>query len=87
MAHADGVDGARYVVHGVVDGHAGCDGATWGIYVEVYLLGGRVGFEEEELGGDHGGHGVVDLAIEGDDALGEEAGEDVGGFPAASLHY
>lgn len=30
---------------------------------------GVVGFEEEELGDDRGGHGFVDFAIEADDAL------------------
>lgn len=46
-----------------------CYGASRGIDVQVDWLLGVVCFEEEELCDDGGGHGLVDLAIEADDAL------------------
>lgn len=85
LPHADGRHRAPDVVHRVVDGHARGDGAPRRVYVQGYGLRGVVGFEEEELRGYGGGHGVVDFAVERDDALGEEAREDVRGFPAAGL--
>jgi hypothetical protein len=44
-------------------------GAAGGVDVEVDWFLRVVGFEEEELGDDGGGHGLVDFAIEADDAL------------------
>jgi hypothetical protein len=85
LPHADGGDGAADVVHGVVDGHAGGDGAAGGVYVQGDGFGGVVGLEEEQLGSDGGGHGVVYFAVEADDALREEAREDVRRLPAAGL--
>jgi hypothetical protein len=43
--------------------------ATGGVDVKVDWFLGVVCFEEEELGDDGGGQGLVDFAIEADDAL------------------
>ncbi|KAI4148943.1 MAG: hypothetical protein LQ340_004860 [Diploschistes diacapsis] len=77
LADADGADGRGDVGHRVVDGEARGDGAAGGVDVEGYGLVRRVGLEEEELGDDGGGEGVVDGAGKRDDAFAEEAGEDV----------
>lgn len=87
LPHADGGDWTPDVVHGVVNGHAGGNGAAGRVYIQRDRLRGVVGFEEEELRGDRGGHGVVDLTVEANDAFGEQAREDVRGFPAAGLVF
>lgn len=46
-----------------------CYGAAGRVDIEVDWFLGVVGFEEEELGDDGGGHGLVDFAIKADDAL------------------
>lgn len=46
-----------------------CYGATGGVDIEMDWFLGVVCFEEEELGDDGGGQGLVDFAIEADDAL------------------
>lgn len=46
-----------------------CYGAAGGVNVEVDRFLGVVGFKEEELRDDGGGHGLVDFAIETYDAL------------------
>ena len=51
-AHADGVHRRPQVLHGVVDGHAGRDHAARRVDVEVDVLVGVVGLEEEQLGDD-----------------------------------
>ena len=77
LAHAHGGHGRGNVHHGVVDGETRGDAPAGGVDVEVYRRGRLVAFEEQELGDDAGGEGVVDRAVEADDSLGEEAGEDV----------
>ena len=77
LADTDGCHGGRDVGHCVVDGETRGDGAARGVYVEGDGARGGVGFEEEELCDDGGGGGVVDGAVEADDALAEEAREDV----------
>lgn len=62
-------DGAGYVGHGVVDGETGVDGAARGVDVEVYRFFGGFSFEVDELGFYAGGDGVVDGAVEEDDAF------------------
>jgi hypothetical protein len=57
----------------VVDGEAGRDTAARRVDVEVYVLLGILGFEEEELGDDAGGGGFFDFAVEADDAFFEQA--------------
>jgi len=44
-------------------------GASWRIDVKVNRLCGVIGFEKEELGNDRGGEGVVNFAVETDNAL------------------
>lgn len=63
LAHADRAHGGGDVSHCVVDGEAGGHGASGGVDVEVDGLLRVVGFEEEELGDDAGGHGLVDFAV------------------------
>lgn len=46
-----------------------CYGAAGRVDVQVDWLLGVVGFEEEELCDDGGGHGFVDFAVQADDAL------------------
>ena len=73
LADTSGSDGGGDVGHGVVDGEAGGDGAARGVDIEVYGFFRGVGFEEEELGNDGGGDGLVDGAVEADDTfLGRE---------------
>ena len=84
MTDAHCRDGRSDVLHRIVNGKSGGDGAAGGVDVEVYWGGGLVAFEEEELGDDGGGDAVVYGAIETDYALGEEAGEDII-FPRGSV--
>lgn len=69
LADADGGNGGADVGHGVVDCEARGDGAAGGVDVEGYRFGGGVGFEEEELGDDGGGHDFVYGAVEADNAF------------------
>lgn len=55
------------------------DGAAGGVEVHVDGLGRVLGLEEEELGDDDVGRVVGDGAVDADDALLKEAGEDVVG--------
>lgn len=57
--------------------------ATGGVDVHVNGFGRVLGLEEEELGDDDVGGVVGDCAIDADDALLEEAGEDVVGSLAS----
>ena len=77
LPDADGGHRRTDVGHGVVDGEAGGDAAAGAVDVQVDGFGGVVGFEEEELRDDGGGHGLVDVAVEADDAFFQQAGEDV----------
>lgn len=63
LAHADRAHGGGDVGHCVVDGETGGYGPSGGVDVEVDGLLGVVGFKEEELGHDAGGHGFVDFAV------------------------
>jgi multiple sugar transport system permease protein len=46
----------------------------------------RAGFEEQKLGADEGGNGIVDFAVQKDDPLAQEAGIDIeGSFPSGGL--
>jgi hypothetical protein len=60
------------VLHGVVDGHAGRDDAPRGVQVEIDVLVGIIGFEEEQLGDDDVGDIVVDRCAEEHDAVHQE---------------
>ena len=63
------------VVHGVVDGEAGSDGATRAVDVEVYRFRRVLSFEKEQLGDYQGRHAIMDRAVEANDAFLEEARE------------
>ena len=78
LADAHGVHRRVDVSHGVVYREAGGNRAAGGIDVERDRLRWGVGFEKEELCDYGGGEGVVHLAVQADDALLEELGEDVG---------
>ena len=83
LAHADGVDVGLDVLHGVVHGHPGRDDSSR--RVDVHVDGGRriLGLQEEELGRHQRGHVVVDLTVDADDALSQEAAEYVEGSLSA----
>mmetsp|Transcript_7092 Transcript_7092/g.10650 ORF Transcript_7092/g.10650 Transcript_7092/m.10650 type:complete len:277 (-) Transcript_7092:219-1049(-) len=74
---AHGVDIARHVLHGIVNGHAGADAPPGRVDVERNVLGGVLVGEVEELGDEDVGDLVVDSLAEEDDAVLEEAGDDV----------
>lgn len=69
LPDAGGAHGRRYIGHGVVDGEAGGDATARAVDVELNRFLRGVGFEEQELGHDGGGDGLVDSAVEADDAL------------------
>ena len=78
-AHAHRADGRGDVTHGVVDGQTGGHGAAGRIDVQVDLLLRILGFQEQELGADKGGHSVVHFAAQQDDAILEQAGINIVG--------
>ncbi len=74
---ADGRNVAGDVLHGVVNGHAGRDGAAGAVDVEGDVgLGILVG-QVQQLGDEDVRHLVVDALAEEEDAILEEAGDDV----------
>ena len=76
-AKAYGGDIAGNVLHGVVNGHAGTDTSPGTVDVECDILGGVLVGQVEELGNEDVGNFVVDALSEEDDAVLEEAGDDV----------
>lgn len=66
------------VSHGIVDCEASGDRSTRRVDVQRDWLRRRVRFEEEKLRNDGRRECVVNFAIEADDALLEQLGEDVG---------
>jgi hypothetical protein len=86
LADAERGDRGADVLHGVVDGEASGDDAPGGVDVEVDGLGGVLGLEEEQLRDDERGRVVVDGPVDADDALLEQAREDVvGALPAGGV--
>ena len=83
MAEADCGYWRADVLHCVVDREPGGYAAAGGVDVEADGFGGVVGFQEEELRYDGGREDFFDFAVEADDALFQEPGEDVGGLDAA----
>src|SRR5213594_5151931 len=77
LPHADGGDGRLDVLHRVVDGDARRHRAAGGVDVELDVLVGILGLQEEHLGDDQVGDLVLDVGREEDDPLLEEPGEDV----------
>ena len=76
-AEADGRHVAGDVLHGVVNGHAGRDGTARAVDVEGDVgLGILVG-QIQELSDEDVGHLIVDALAEEEDAILEEAGDDV----------
>ncbi len=69
MTEADGADLGRDVLAGIVDCETRGDAAAGGVDVEGNGFFGAVSFQEQERGGDGGGHAVVDFAVDGDDAF------------------
>ena len=72
-AHRVGGDVAGRQHHGVVDRHAGADRSARGVDVEVDVLGGVFGGEQQNLRAQPIGDFVVHLRAQEDDALGEQA--------------
>jgi hypothetical protein len=75
--HADGRDGGLDVLHGVVDRHPRRHRPARRVDVEVDVLVGVVGLQEEHLGDHEVGQVVLDEGRQEDDPLLEEPGEDV----------
>ena len=71
------VTGRADVLHGVVDREAARHHAAGAVDVEHDLLVGILALQEEKLGDDDVGDVVVDLGAEEDDAVLEQAAEDV----------
>jgi hypothetical protein len=80
LPHADRGDVAVQVLHGVVDRQTGGHMAARRVDVQHDVLLGLFGVEEQQLRDHHVGHVVIDRGAEEDDAILEQAGEDV---PAA----
>ena len=72
-------DGRLDELHGVVDREPGRDGAARRVDVDLDLLVGIVGGQEDQLGHSQVGHHVVDRAPEQDDPVPQEPGVDVEG--------
>ena len=88
-ADADGGHVALDVLHGVVDGHAVGHGAAGAVDVEMDVLVGVLGLQIQQLGHHQAGRGGVDLLPQEDNAVVQQAGEDVVRALAAVglLHY
>mmetsp|Transcript_5165 Transcript_5165/g.8140 ORF Transcript_5165/g.8140 Transcript_5165/m.8140 type:complete len:253 (+) Transcript_5165:312-1070(+) len=76
-AEAYGANVAGNILHGIVNGHTGRDGSARGVDVEGDVLGRVLVGEVEELGDEDVGDLVVDSLSEEDDAVLEEAGDDI----------
>ena len=76
-AEADRLDVAGDELHGVVDCQSGGDGSPRAVDVEGDVLFGVFVGEVEELGDEDVGHFVVDVGAEEEDAVFEEAGDDI----------
>ena len=86
---ADGGHIALHILHGVVDGHAGGDRAAGAVDVKLDLLVRVLALQVQQLGHHQRGGGVVDLLRQENDAVIEQAGEDVVGTlsPVGLLYY
>ena len=83
-ADADGGNVALDILHGVIDRHAVGDAAAGAVDVELDVLIGILRLQIEHLGDDQAGCGGVDLLAEENDAVVEQAGENVIGPLAAA---
>jgi hypothetical protein len=85
LADAHGADVRLDELHGVVDRHARGDDATRRVDVQVDVLVGILGLQEQQLRHDHIGHVVVDRPpTQEDHALLQQARVDVVGALAAA---
>ena len=89
QSDADGGHVALDILHGVIDGHAGCHRSAGAVDVELDLLVRVLGLQIQQLGHHQRGGGVVDLLGEHDDPVIEQSGEDVVGTlpPVGLLDY
>ena len=86
LADAEGDDIVLDVLHGVVDGEAGGDGAAGRVDVELDVLLWVFAGEEEHLRDDQVGDVVVDRRAEEDDVVAQQTAVDVvGAFAPARL--
>ena len=83
-ADADGGNVALDILHGVIDRHAGGHAAAGRVDIKLDILIGVLRLKIEELGDDEARGGVVDLLAEENDAVVEQAGENVIGPLAAA---
>jgi hypothetical protein len=77
LAHADRRDVRLHVLHGVVDRHPRRHRAARRVDVEIDVLVGIIGLEEEHLRDHEVRDLVLDVGGKEDDPLLEETGEDV----------
>src|SRR5688572_25153794 len=83
LSNADRGDVGLDVLHRVVDGQTGSNGATGRVDVDGDVFFGVLRFEEEELGDDQVGNVIVDRLAEEDDVVLQEARVNVVGSLAA----
>ena len=77
VTDADGRHGAADVLHGVVDREAGVDHAAGAVHVELDVLVRVLALEEQELADDDVRDVVVHVRAEEDDAVLQQAAEQV----------
>ena len=87
-ADADGRHIALDILHGVVDGHAGRHGSAGAVNVHLDVLVGILRFQIKKLGNHQAGSCIVHLFAQEDDAVIEQAGENIIGTltPIGLLH-
>ena len=76
-AHADGGNIALDILHGVVDGHAGTDGAAGAVDIQADVLVRVLPFQIQQLGHDQAGGGVVDVLAQNNDAVIQQTGKNI----------
>ena len=77
------------VLHGIIDGHTIGDGAAGAVDIELNVLIRVLGLQVQQLGYHQAGGSGIDLLAQEDDAVVEQAGENVVGplAPIGLLHY
>ena len=93
-AHAGGLTdanrghGAAHVLDRVIDGHAGRHGSAGAVNVHLDVLVGILRFQIKKLGNHQAGSCIVHLFAQEDDAVVEQAGENIIGTltPIGLLH-
>ena len=76
-AHGNGGHIALDILHGVINGHARRDAAAGAVDIKLNVLVGILGFQIQKLGNYQTGSGVVDFLRQENDAVVQQAGENV----------